>query len=639
MRFAHPQILWFSGILLPVLAVFLVWAWRRKQKLVAQFVQSRLLAHLTVGVSYARQKLRLVLLFFAVAFTLLALARPQWGFDWEEAHQQGLDIIVAIDTSKSMLAEDVNPNRLAKSKLAAFDLMKLAKTDRLGLIAFAGSAFLQCPLTLDEEAFRQSVEALDVTIIPQGGTALSEAVDAAVAAFEKSGDNHKVLVLFTDGEDQDSGAIAAAEKADKAGIKIFTIGVGTREGELLRVRDDEGNLAFLKDDNGNAVKSRLNETLLQQVATKAGGFYLPLVGANPMESLYDKGLAPLPKSDSATKLVKNFRERFKWPLTAAILLLIGEMFLPQRKRVQKSDEMSAATNAGLKKVVAGVLLTICPLLSYGSVSSAAKKYETGNYNEALTDYQKLLSRNTNDFRLHYNAGAAAYKAQQFDAAKQHFDIASQSPDLKIQQQAYYNSGNALYQLGEPAEDSKQKKETWQSAIHNYENALKLNSNDADAKANLAFVKKKLEELKQQEQQQQKQDQSEQSKDDKKDEQNKKDQKGKEQKQDSAKNEEGDKKDQQQQQQNSQGKDQAKQDQPKRDQQDNQQGKEQKQAQQGEDGKESEQAQAGQPGKVIQMTPQQAMQFLEAQKQQDRTLIFAPPPDQKQKDRNQPLKDW
>ena len=648
MRFAHPQILWLSAVLLPLLAVFLVWAWRRKQKLVAQFVQSRLLAHLTVGVSYTRQKVRLVLLFLAVAFTLIALARPQWGFDWEEAHQQGLDIIVAIDTSKSMLAEDVNPNRLTRAKLAAFDLMKLAKTDRLGLIAFAGSAFLQCPLTLDEEAFRQSVEALDVTIIPQGGTALAEAVDAAVAAFEKSGDNHKILVLFTDGEDQDSGAMTAAEKAEKAGIRIFTIGVGTREGELLRVRDEQGNLVFLKDDQGNAVKSRLNETLLQQVATRAGGFYLPLVGANPMESLYEKGLAPLPKSDSTTKLVKNFRERFKWPLTIAILLLIGEMFLPQRKRVQKTDEIHGVTNAGLKKAVAIVLIAVCPLLAFGSVSSAAKNYESGKFSESLTDYQKLLSKNTNDFRLHYNAGAAAYKAQQFDTAKKHFDIALQSPDLKIQEQAYYNSGNALYQLGEQEEDPKQKKQSWESSIHNYENALKLNSNDTDAKANLAFVKKKLEELKQQQQQQQNQDQNQQSKDDKNDEQNKQDQKGKDQKQDSAKTEQGDKKDQEQQKQDSQqGKDQqdqqkqdqAKQDQSKQGQQDQQQAKEQKQAQEGQEGKEGEQAQAGQSGKVIQMTPQQAMQFLEAQKQQDRTLIFAPPPDQKPKDRNQPLKDW
>src|SRR5437867_7457095 len=162
MRFAHPQMIWLLLVTVPLLAWFLWWAWRRKQALIAQFVQSRLLAQLTVGVAPTRQKIRLTLLVVAVAGALLALARPQWGFEWEEVKQRGLDIVVAIDTSRSMLAEDIAPNRLARAKLAALDLMQQAKSDRLGLVAFAGSAFLQCPLTIDDAAFRQSVEALDV---------------------------------------------------------------------------------------------------------------------------------------------------------------------------------------------------------------------------------------------------------------------------------------------------------------------------------------------------------------------------------------------------------------------------------------------------------------------------------------------
>src|SRR6266511_5519046 len=216
MRFAHPQMLW----LLPWV---LWWTWRKKQTLIAQFVQSRLLAQLTAGVSPGRQKISLALLVFAVACVLLALARPQWGFDWEEAKQRGLDIVVAIDTSRSMLAEDIRPNRLARAKLAALDLLKQAKNDRLALVPFAGAAFLQCPLTLDEQAFRQSVETLDVGIIPVGGTTLTEAIETALAAY-KEGDNYKILVLFTDGEDHESGALQAAEKAAKAGLRIFTVG-------------------------------------------------------------------------------------------------------------------------------------------------------------------------------------------------------------------------------------------------------------------------------------------------------------------------------------------------------------------------------------------------------------------------------
>src|SRR5438876_1304367 len=206
MRFAHPQILWLLAVFPPLMLAFFWWSWRKRQQLITQFIQSRLLPALTVGISPARLKLRLASLVLAVICIILALARPQWGFDWEPTKQRGLDILVAIDTSKSMLAEDIAPNRLTRAKLAALDLMQQAKSDRLGLIAFAGTAFLQCPLTVDDTAFRQSVEALDVNIIPQGGTALAEAIEAAMTAF-KEGDNYKTLVLITDGDDHDSGAL------------------------------------------------------------------------------------------------------------------------------------------------------------------------------------------------------------------------------------------------------------------------------------------------------------------------------------------------------------------------------------------------------------------------------------------------
>src|SRR5580765_7572865 len=179
MRFEYASLLWLLVPAIPATIAFFWWSWRTKRRLISQFVQSRLLANLTVGVSSRRQKIRMGLLAASVAFLIVVLARPQWGFDWEEAKQRGLDIVVAIDTSKSMLAEDIAPNRLARAKLAALDLMQQARSDRLGLIAFAGSAFLQCPLTIDDAAFRQSVESLDVNVIPEGGTALAEAIETA----------------------------------------------------------------------------------------------------------------------------------------------------------------------------------------------------------------------------------------------------------------------------------------------------------------------------------------------------------------------------------------------------------------------------------------------------------------------------
>ncbi len=637
MRFGYPQFLWIGCILMPLVAVFLVWSWKRKQKLISQFVASRLLANLTVGVSHTRQKLRLVLLGSAVGLILLAMARPQWGFDWEEARQQGLDILVAIDTSKSMLANDVTPTRLTRAKLAAFDLMKLAKSDRLGLIAFAGTAFLQTPLTLDEEAFRQSVETLDTGIIPQGGTAVAEAIDTATKAFETSGENHKILVLFTDGEDHDSDAKAAAEKAAKAGVRIFTIGIGSAEGELIRVPDEQGHVGFLKDEQGNVVKSHLNESLLQEIATVANGFYLPLRGPNPMETLYQRGLAPLPKSESTTKLVKNFRERFHWLAGLAFIVLAAEMFLPQQRRRARGDKASS-TEHTLQKAAAIVALLLLPFASFASPSAAKNKYEAGKFSDALSEYQKVLKEKTNDYRIYYNAGDAAYRAKQFDEAKKYFDTAIVSPDLELQQRAYYNLGNTLYQTGEQSAEMDQKKEAWEQALHNYENALKLNANDSDASNNLQFVKRKLEELKKQEQQQQKNDKSKDNKDDKNDQkdqqQNQKDQKDKkDEKQDQKNSDQQQAKDQQQQQdQQKKDEEKRKQEQAKNDEQKDKQNAQQSKP--GEDKKDEQQA--GEPGKVAQMTPEQAQQFLEAMKQEDRALIFKPP---QKETRGRPVKDW
>jgi Ca-activated chloride channel family protein len=329
MKFALPDFLWL--LLLTPLAGWLLWqAARQRQKLMASFVHPRLLESLTAGLSPVRRRIRYVCLLAALALLAIAIARPQWGFQWEEVKQRGLDIVVAIDTSRSMLAEDIKPNRLERAKLAALDLVQQARSDRVGLIAFAGTAFMQCPLTLDDEAFRQSVTMLDTEIIPQTGTAIAEAVQVARAAFTNENENYKVLILFTDGEDHEQGVIEAAEEAAKAGLKIFTVGVGTPEGEVLRSSDTRGRNAPLKDEEGKTIHSKLDERLLSRLATTTGGFYQRLTGAHTIETLYEKGLAPLPKVDYSARLVRQYYERFHWPLGLAILLLMVEILLPDR---------------------------------------------------------------------------------------------------------------------------------------------------------------------------------------------------------------------------------------------------------------------------------------------------------------------
>jgi Ca-activated chloride channel family protein len=635
-RFADPRFLWLLLIALPALAGLFYWSWRVKQTLIRLFISSRLLPDLLVGVSPRRQLFRLALLAAALTGVLLALARPQWGFAWEQAKQKGLDIIVAMDTSRSMLAQDAAPNRLEKAKLAVLDLVRQARSDRLGLVAFAGTAFLQTPLTLDDQAFRQGVEALNAGIIAQGGTALSAAIRAALTAFEKGEDNHKVLVLFTDGEDHDAegDTLAAAKEAAQAGMRIFTVGVGTAAGELLRVRDDQGNYSFVKDEDGNVVKSHLNEKLLRQIATEANGFYLPLQGADPMATLYARGLAPLPKTDATTRLTRVYQERYHWFLAFAVACLLLEFLLPESSRSRRANGTASPARAALQKTAAALCFLLAAWTARASPSSAFRDYQSGDYKGAFDEYNRLSQQNTNDYRLHYDAGAAAYGAKQLDKAEKQFNATLASPgvvpDLLTQEHTYYNLGNTLYRLGEPLPEPDKKEERWNQAIDSYTQALRLNTNDADAKNNLAYVKQKLEELKRQEQQQQQQNKQQQNQKNNQDQQKQQDQQNQQQQ------------NQQQQsaQQNQQNGPDKKQEEKKRQQEQakKDQEKQQQQAQAAQGEQKEPQPQEGQQVAAGQMTPEEARELLAEQKDDEKTLIFAPE-NQPVKTQTGKIKDW
>lgn len=495
MNFEYPEFAWSLLAVVPALVGFFWWSRRKRRWLISQFVQSRLLAQLTVGVSPARQKMRMVLLVAAVALVLFALARPKWGFHYEEVRQRGLDIVIAIDTSKSMLATDIAPNRLRRAKLAALDLLKQARTDRVGLVAFAGGAFLQCPLSLDDEAFKQSLEALDVNIIPEGGTAVAEAIESARGAFKEKNDNYKVLVIFSDGEDHDGNAVDSAKDAAKADMRIFTVGVGSPNGEVLRIRNSNGQEDFIRDERGQAVKSRLNETLLRDVAQAANGFYLLLSGGDTMRVLYERGLAPLPQTERSTKQFQRWHERFQWFLGLAIVLLLVEVFMPERRRVPRSEAiLNATTNAGLGKAVALLVLLALPVGLGASPRSALKEFEAKRYVAAYREYVRLLKEKPADLRLQFNAGAAAYQMRDYKQAEEHFRAALVSEDLQLQQQAYYNLGSTQFRAGEGESDLKKREESWERAIVSYESAVRLQTNDLDAKFNLDLVTARLEEL-------------------------------------------------------------------------------------------------------------------------------------------------
>ena len=303
MNFANPQA-WHLLWLLPLIAAALHLFYQYRCRMMSRFVKEHLIDELACGFSKKLYRLKAVFLMAAFVLMVAALSRPQWGYQMRPIKRHGLDIMVTIDVSKSMLTPDVRPSRLERTKLAVKDLiMKLNGSDHIGLIAFAGDAMLMCPFTYDYNGFLLSLDDLGVDSIPRQGTNISQAIEESVKAYQGMADPDKAVILVTDGEEEEGNALDAARKAHEKGVRIFTVGVGTREGDLVQVTNADGQAEFLKDADGNVVKSHLNENLLQQIAYITGGAYVRSAGAEfGLDYLYDRQLSKLKKHDMQEKM-------------------------------------------------------------------------------------------------------------------------------------------------------------------------------------------------------------------------------------------------------------------------------------------------------------------------------------------------
>ncbi len=333
MQFANPDYILIIICSVILLAVFYIWALRRRRALIRRFADKNLVSGLTPTLSMLRKITKMVFIACAVMFCCVALARPQWGFEWEEVKLSGLDILIAIDVSKSMLANDVKPNRLERSKFAVKDLIKKLNGDRVGLIAFAGTAFLQCPLTIDYNGFMLALDDLNVGTIPRGGTSITGAIKEARGAFGSAEKKYRILVIITDGEDLEGDALKAAEVAVSAGIKIYCVGVGSIDGEIIPATGDRGERGYLTDAEGNVVKTKLNEDLLKRIAIMTGGSYVRATQSEfGLTVLYDRSISKLEKRDLESKMKRNYHEHFQVFLTLAALLLSLEPLVSERGR-------------------------------------------------------------------------------------------------------------------------------------------------------------------------------------------------------------------------------------------------------------------------------------------------------------------
>ncbi|WOO42293.1 vWA domain-containing protein [Rubellicoccus peritrichatus] len=450
------QILWLLAIpvALTVIGLLFYTNSRSRKELVRKFASDRLVRNLLESYSAARNKLKRGLIVFGIIALVIALARPIIGYDWKETKTKGIDILFALDASRSMLAQDIKPNRLDRAKFAILDFIEELEGDRVGLVAFAGEAFLQCPLTLDYNAFRQSLEAVDTEIIATGGTDIARAINESESAFQDD-NNYKIIVMITDGEDLEESGIKRAEEAAENGVTIYSVGVGTPEGAIIPIRNRRGQLGNLRDSDGKAVLTKLDETTLSAIAEVTNGFYVPLGPTGyGLEQVYEAGLESIPEQELAAQLEQSGIERFQWPLGLAILLLAWEPLIGTRRRFLRR-RMSNAMNLsvlfgamGLALMTQDVEAQEVPATNTELEPVESEEPVTGATEEPVEEDESERLIRLEDARLNYNHGNTLYKDGDYVAAAIAYEKALETPDLELQADAFYNLGNSYYREGQ-----------------------------------------------------------------------------------------------------------------------------------------------------------------------------------------------
>ena len=485
--FAKPEYLLIGVLVTALLGALFYFSEKRAWARLFAFAENTLLDRLTRSHSRKRLWVKNALLMTVVLSLFVALARPQWGAHWEKSETRGIDIMIALDTSRSMLAEDISPNRLERSKLAILDLLASIRGDRIGLIAFAGNAFLQCPLTLDYQAFRHTLSAVDTDTIPIGGTDVAAAIDEAEAHFEESG-NERILILITDGEDLEATGLARARASAEKGMRILTVGVGSAKGELIPIRNAMGEVDYLRDASGKPVSTSLDEQTLRQIASISNGLYAPLGPAGGgLDEVYQFCLSQMPAEERQESLQRIPIERFQWILILAIFLLIVETLVTTRRtKPTGSPGMSA-----LFMALAGIGASMSfPTESFaGAATEASKAFKEDRFEESVTLYREARIADPNNPKFAYNMGVSEYRSGRFQEAIGTFEEALRLAQPGLQEKIFHNMGNSRVALGfdRLEEEPALTRDQWNAAITDFENALSLDPDRANSRTNLEQV--------------------------------------------------------------------------------------------------------------------------------------------------------
>ncbi len=345
LRFEHTVYLGLLA-LVPVLVLLFAWARYQRKKAIRTFGDLPVMQRLMPDYARVRPFIKAILIILAMIFLVLAIANPQMGTKMETVKREGIEIIIALDVSNSMLAEDIAPNRLEQAKLAISQMVKRLRNDKFGLVVFAGQAYVQLPLTSDYSAARMFLKGVNTNTVPVQGTAIGSAIELSIEAFDPDYKGNKALVVISDGENHEDDAIELAKKAAEEGIQVHTIGIGSPDGVPIPVMNRYGQKDFRRDNEGNVVITKLNETMMQQIAAAGGGTFVRATNVTAaLKLIFDK-INELEKQEFETAKVADYDSWFQIPLAIALFYLVLEFIILPRKnrRLAKVDLYKVSVN-------------------------------------------------------------------------------------------------------------------------------------------------------------------------------------------------------------------------------------------------------------------------------------------------------
>ena len=503
-RFEDPIYLWLL-LLVPVLVLVALLGHRKRKKQLKAFGDPELLKDLMPDVSAYRPWVKLGLAVFAFALLVVMLARPQMGTKITHEKRNGIEAVIAIDVSNSMMAQDVVPSRLEKSKLLIENLVDHFTHDRIGLVVFAGDAFVQLPITTDYVSAKMFLQNIDPSLVATQGTDIAKAINLSMRSFSQQKDIGKAVIVITDGEDHEGGALEAAKAANDKGVRVFILGIGSTKGAPIPLQEG----GYLTDRSGQTVLTALNETMCKEIAQAGKGTYIHVDNTNDAQEKLNDELAKLQRADTQAVIYSEYGEQFQAVCIIVIILLIAEILILDIK----NPKLRNIHLFGSKKPMTMLLLLIVPTLAFAQsdrhfIRTGNKLYRNQNYPKAEVEYRKAMSQNGSNAHAVYNLGNALMMQQKDSAAIVQLENAGKMEANKTRKaMAYHNIGTIC-----------QRHQLYGDAIKAYEEALRNNPNDNETRYNLALCKRLNKNNKEQQKQQQQQQQKEQQKEQKQKEQ-------------------------------------------------------------------------------------------------------------------------